>query len=97
MALEPLPPTIAEIKAVLRRDRRGPDRRAGKPDSRVFQWDRRAGQRRAGRIDDCPLIDDEMIIEITVEDEFEDLTRIHELVAPFDSPLRGSLRVTGVR
>jgi len=96
MALDPLPPTIAEIKAVLRRDRRGEDRRIGKVDSRVFQWERRVGQRRAGRLDEHAAIDDDMIIEITVEDDlgpvrpmqvahgevdFEDLTRIRELVA----------------
>ncbi len=94
LALEPLPPTIAEIKALLRRDRRGPDRRSNTPDTRVFQWERRVGQRREGRADDIPVIDDDMIIEITVEDndellagpthdshEFEDLTRIRELVA----------------
>ncbi|MCL4228608.1 MAG: hypothetical protein KJZ91_29430 [Myxococcales bacterium] len=69
MALDPLPPTIAAIKEALRRDRRGPDRRAGRPDSRVFQWERRIGQRRAGRLgEDCPAIDDEMIIEITVDE-----------------------------
>lgn len=83
MALVPLPPTIAEIKDALCRDRRGPDRRIGKADSRVFQWERRVGQRRAGRLDDAPPIDDDMIVEITVEDDFalEDQTRIRELVA----------------
>jgi hypothetical protein len=87
MALEPLPPTIAEIKEALQRDRRGPDRRSGRPDTRVFQWERRVGQRREGRFDDSPTIDDDMIIEITVEEapdhahDFEDLTRIREMVA----------------
>jgi hypothetical protein len=100
MVLDPLPATIAEIKAALRRDRRGPDRRIGKIDSRVFQWERRVGQRRAGRFDEDAPIDDEMIVEITVEDDlgpvkpvaivtagghaevdFDDLTRIRELVA----------------
>lgn len=84
MALHDMPPTIAELKTALRRDRRGPDRRIGKPDTRVFQWERRVGQRRAGRLDDHPPIDDDMIIEITVEAEaaeLEDLTQIRELVA----------------
>lgn len=81
MQLDPQPATIAELKAVLRRDRRATDRRTGKPDTRVFQWERRVGQRRAGRADDAPLIDDDMIIEITVEEEsFEDQTRILERV-----------------
>ena len=59
------------------------DRRTGKPDTRVFQWERRVGDRRLGRLDECPTIDDDMIIEITVEEEtsFEDQTRIRELVA----------------
>ena len=89
MALDPLPLTIAEIKTALQRDRRGPDRRIGRPDPRVVQWERRVGQRRAGRLDDGAPIDDDMIIEITVEEDvaaaathdFEDQTRIRELVA----------------
>jgi len=84
MQLDPQPQTIAELKTILRRDRRSVDRRSGNPDTRVFQWERRVGQRREGRGDDCPLIDDDMIIEITVEEngqDFEDQTRIHELVA----------------
>ncbi|KAB2894099.1 MAG: hypothetical protein F9K40_16760 [Kofleriaceae bacterium] len=83
MQLDPQPQTIAELKAILRRDRRSADRRAGKPDTRVFQWERRVGDRRLGRLDECPSIDDDMIIEITVEEEtsFEDQTRIRELVA----------------
>ena len=84
MQLDPQPQTIAELKTILRRDRRSVDRRGGNPDTRVFQWERRVGQRREGRGDDCPLIDDDMIIEITVEEngqDFEDQTRIHELVA----------------
>lgn len=83
MQLDPQPQTIAELKAILRRDRRSADRRTGKPDTRVFQWERRVGDRRLGRLDECPSIDDDMIIEITVEEEtsFEDQTRIRELVA----------------
>ncbi|HVK74621.1 MAG TPA: hypothetical protein VM734_14935 [Kofleriaceae bacterium] len=67
MALDPLPPTIAELKQALSRERRQVDRRVGKPDTRVFQYERRIGQRRASR-DDCPAIDDDMIVEITIED-----------------------------
>jgi hypothetical protein len=84
MQLDPQPATIAELKTILRRDRRAVDRRSGRADTRVFQWERRVGERRAGRLDECPAIDDDMIIEITVEDagqDFEDQTRIHELVA----------------
>lgn len=84
MQLDPQPMSIAELKTVLRRDRRAADRRTGKPDTRVFQWERRVGDRRLGRLDDCPTIDDDMIIEITVEEasqDFEDQTRIRELVA----------------
>jgi hypothetical protein len=66
MALDPLPPTIAALKVALTRDRRRIDRRVGRPDTRVFQYERRVGQRRAGREDGEP-IDDDMILEITVE------------------------------
>ena len=46
--LEMIPQSIAEIRGALDRERRGkkPDRRAGKDDSRVFQYDRRHGERR---------------------------------------------------
>jgi hypothetical protein len=83
MQLDPQPQTIAELKTILRRDRRAVDRRGNKPDTRVFQWERRVGDRRAGRLDDAAVIDDDMIIEITIEEstDFEDQTRIHELVA----------------
>ncbi len=67
MALEPLPETVAELKRVLNRERRQDDRRFGKTDTRVFQYDRRVGQRRADR-DEVGTIDDDMIIEITIED-----------------------------
>jgi hypothetical protein len=81
MQLDPQPQTISELKTALRRDRRADDRRSGKPDTRVFQWERRVGQRREGRADDAPLIDDDMIIEITIEDEsFDDQTRIVERI-----------------
>jgi hypothetical protein len=81
--LDPLPATIPALKAAVSRERRRQDRRIGKPDTRVFRYERRVGERRAVR-DDCPLVDDDMIIEVTVEldpdVDFEDLTQIRELV-----------------
>ena len=86
-ALDPVPPTMAELRQVLERERRAKDRRIGKPDTRVFQYERRVGQRRADRDDGGLPIDDEMIIEITVEagdddhrEVWEDLTMIREMV-----------------
>jgi hypothetical protein len=83
LALSPMPRDLAELKLVLDRDRRGPDRRIGKADGRVFRYERRVGERRTSR-DDVAVIDDDMIIEISVDlspndVEFEDMTRIHEL------------------
>ena len=82
--LSPMPPTLAELRALVSRERRKNDRRWGKPDSRVFRYERRVGQRRTDR-DDFPPIEDEMIIEVSLENdssgmEFEDLTTIRELV-----------------
>jgi hypothetical protein len=49
----------------------------------VFRYERRVGERRMVR-EDCPLVDDDMIIEVTVEldpeADFDDLTQIHDLV-----------------
>jgi hypothetical protein len=81
--LDPLPTTIPALKAAVSRERRRQDRRIGKPDTRVFRYERRVGERRAVR-DDCPLVDDDMIIEVTVEldpeVDFDDLTQIRDLV-----------------
>ena len=83
--LDPLPATIADLKAALSRERRSKDRRIGKSDTRVFKYERRVGDRRAGRVEE-QLIEDDMIIEITIgpaEDDdvdFEDMTQIRELV-----------------
>ena len=82
--LSPMPPTLAELRAHVSRERRKLDRRWGKPDSRVFRYERRVGQRRTDR-EDFPPIEDEMIIEVSVDEsssgmEFEDLTTIRELV-----------------
>jgi hypothetical protein len=81
--LDPLPATIPALKAAVSRERRRQDRRIGKPDTRVFRYERRVGDRRMVR-DDCPLVDDDMIIEVTVEldpdVDFDDLTQIRDLV-----------------
>jgi hypothetical protein len=80
LMFDPVPAGVAELKEALSRERRAVDRRIGRPDTRVFRYERRVGERRAGRGDDCPPIDDDMIIEIVVEDEpaadFDDMTRI---------------------
>jgi hypothetical protein len=84
--LDPLPPTIAELKEAVSRERRRTDRRFGKPDGRVFRYERRVGERRAPRAEDYAIIEDDMIIEVLVgapEDgfdvDFEDQTRIRDL------------------
>jgi hypothetical protein len=84
MNLSPLPANIAALKLAVSRERRRSDRRAGKPDTRVFRYERRVGERRALR-EDCPTIDDDMIIEVSVDRDgldFEDMTQIRELVSP---------------
>lgn len=83
--LDPVPRTIAGLRDAVSRERRKRDRRVGKPDTRVFRYERRVGERRAGR-EDVAAIDEDMIIEVTIDDDgdegvdFEDLTRIRELV-----------------
>ncbi|MBA2538890.1 MAG: hypothetical protein H0V17_04580 [Deltaproteobacteria bacterium] len=88
----PLPATMAELKIAVSRERRKNDRRFGKTDSRVFQYERRVGERRAHRAE-YPTVDDDMIIEVSMEDDesmtagsegFEDLTQIRELVSSLD-------------
>jgi hypothetical protein len=84
--LEPMPRSLVLLREEISRERRKRDRRWGKPDSRVFVYERRVGERRFGREEDLPIVDDEMIIEITMQDlpddglEFEDITAIRELV-----------------
>jgi hypothetical protein len=85
--LSPLPATLAALREIISRERRKVDRRVGKADTRVFQYERRVGERRTAR-DVYPLVDDDMIIEILVDnhvpthDDFDaDLTQIRELVA----------------
>lgn len=82
MVLDPMPPTIAALKQQLTRERRGVDRRIGRPDTRVFQYERRAGQRRAGR-EDGEQIEDDMIIEIFVQDDVGVAATIVAPVGPF--------------
>ena len=86
LTLNPMPETIAELKLAVSRERRRTDRRFGKPDTRVFRYERRVGERRSERDEFAP-IEDDMIIEVSVEApgsegmEFEDLTSIREMVA----------------
>ncbi len=89
--LDPLPSTITELKAIVSRERRDLDRRLNKPDTRVFQYERRVGDRRMPRSVEMS-IEEDMIIEITIEEEpiegtsdgdmdFEsDLTAIRSLI-----------------
>jgi hypothetical protein len=90
--LDPMPATIAALRELVSRERRKRDRRYGKPDSRVFVYERRVGERRvalARGTEECPIVDDDMIIEVIMEAdepmpgdvvEFEDITQIRELV-----------------
>lgn len=84
--LDPMPKTISALKEAVSRERRKRDRRWGKADTRVFVYERRVGERRFGR-EDCPPVDDDMIIEVTIDadaadggEDFEDITAIRELV-----------------
>jgi len=83
MHMQPLPATLAELRAAVSRERRRADRRVGKPDTRVFAYERRVGERREARTD-YPPIEDDMIIEVTLapDDEFDfgDLTQIRERI-----------------
>jgi hypothetical protein len=81
--LAPMPGTLFELKELISRERRKQDRRVGRRDTRVFQYERRVGERRDSR-SEYPTLDDDMIIEVTIDEsveiEFEDLTQIRELV-----------------
>ena len=87
MTLTPMPTTISGLREAVSRERRKRDRRIGKPDTRVFKYERRVGERRMGR-EDYPMIEDDMIIEVTIEPEvegdFEELTQIHQLVTELE-------------
>jgi hypothetical protein len=83
LAQVPVPATLEAVRAAVSRERRGRDRRSGKPDPRVFQYERRVGERRTSR-DEYPQIDDEMIVEVSVEPaggDLDDLTQIRDRVA----------------
>jgi hypothetical protein len=85
--LDPMPRTIALLKEAVSRERRKRDRRWGKADTRVFVYERRVGERRSGRDQDLPPVDDDMIIEVSIDleaeaagESFDDITAIRELV-----------------
>ena len=84
-SLDPMPKTITLLKEAVSRERRKRDRRWGKPDGRVFVYERRVGERRDGREGELPAVDDDMIIEVTIDVDptdvdFDDITAIRELV-----------------
>jgi hypothetical protein len=90
LALDPVPPTVADIRTTLERERRRCDRRIGKVDSRVFRYERRVGERRTDGASEWATIDDDMIVEIVIDDggdaadgaggsDFDEMTRIHVL------------------
>ncbi|MBX3158381.1 MAG: hypothetical protein KF773_20595 [Deltaproteobacteria bacterium] len=89
MQLDQMPRDLEALRAAVKRDRRGADRRIGKPDTRVYQVERRVGERRT-EAGELIAIEDDMIIEISSEhapagdDCFEELTRIRPLVDPAD-------------
>lgn len=84
--ISPMPETIAALRERLERDRRSEQRRAGRPDTRVFQRDRRNLDRRQGRADSSEMvisIDDDMIVEASEvagndNDLSAEFTRIHD-------------------
>lgn len=86
-SLEPMPNTMTLLKEAVSRERRKRDRRWGKTDSRVFVYERRVGERRSGREAELPIVDDDMIIEVSLDADagdgmdFDDITAIRELVA----------------
>ena len=86
-SLVPMPKTLALLTEAVSRERRKRDRRWGKPDTRVFVYERRVGERRDGREGELPRVEDDMIIEVTIEAcsddgvDFDDITAIRELVA----------------
>ena len=85
---EPMPPTLAELRDALSRERRRVDRRTGMPDTRVLRYERRVGERRTAAAGEV-RIDEALIVELVVDlplpgsaDELdgEDVTRIRELM-----------------
>ncbi len=98
--LVPLPPTLPELKEAVSRERRRVDRRFGKSDTRVFKYERRVGERRSLRTE-YPSVDDDMIIEVTMETasqdeiEFEALTQIRELIRSLDRDETNPIELVG--
>ena len=77
--LDPLPRTLDEIRASLKRDRRGCERRTGAPDPRPVRAERRGLERRSvgHAIDgDLMLLDDSIFVElIRSEDGVDERSR----------------------
>ena len=87
--IAPLPDTLAELREAISRERRRSDRRDGRQDTRVFRYERRVGGRRLSR-EEYPIVEDDMIIEVTFADEdvdvgFDDLTSIRPLITDLDA------------
>ncbi|MBK9072271.1 MAG: hypothetical protein IPL79_14920 [Myxococcales bacterium] len=87
-ALLEMPANIEALREALGRERRAKDRRAERPDTRVFRFERRVGERRDVRAESYELIDDELVIEVITDLEgdagdmdFEEHTRIHRVLA----------------
>ena len=94
--IAPLPDTLAALREAISRERRRSDRRDGRQDTRVFRYERRVGSRRLsvalGAIEEYPIVEDDMVIEVTFADEdvnvgFEcdDLTSIRPLITDLDA------------
>ena len=86
--LEPMPATVADLRTALTRERRTNDRRVGKADTRVFQYERRVGQRRELRDGEWVSIDDEMIVEMSIEGDDLGPVKPVAVIAPL--PMAGA-------
>lgn len=86
--LEPMPTTVADLRIALTRERRTNDRRVGKTDTRVFQYERRVGQRRELRDGEWVSIDDEMIVEMSIEGDDLGPVKPVAVIAPL--PMAGA-------
>lgn len=99
LQLVPMPPTLVALRDAVSRERRRTERRAGKPDTRVFCYERRVGDRRTvgeGEV----RIDDDMIVEVVIgaadpeldaDHGGEDVTRIRALALPGEVGERADL------
>jgi hypothetical protein len=81
--LDPMPPTLPELRDALSRERRRVDRRIGRPDTRVFPRERRVGERRGtaeglglglGLLGEDPII--EVVIDVDPDPNPDEITRI---------------------